>query len=104
MVSVAVEHEVRFGLAEPRQWRVVRVYIRPLRLPWGRVDEKQLLPADTQLEPLGPLREPLEQRPVDPLRLACADALRAEKALFVVAENSMDAPAPQKTDDLVRKP
>ena len=96
VVGVAVQHEIRFGLAEPRQLGVVRVDVSPLRLPRGRVDEEQLLSADIEFEPFGPLGEPLEQRAVDPVGLARAGAMRAEKALLVVAENGMGAAVPQQ--------
>ena len=96
MMGVAVKHEIRFGGAEPRQLGVVRIDVSPLRLPRGRVDEEQLLSADIEFEPFGPLGEPLEERAVDPLRLARAAAMRAEKALLVVAENGNDAAVPQQ--------
>ena len=44
------------------------------------MDEKQLLPADTQLQPFWPLGEPLEQRPVDPVGLTGAGAVWAWKS------------------------
>src|SRR6202035_1686063 len=103
VVGVAVQHKIRFCLAEPRQQGIVRVDVSPLRLPGGRVDEQQPLSADLEFEPFGLLGEPLEVRPVDPVGLTGAGAVWAEEALLVVAKDRVGAALSEQADDLVRE-
>src|SRR5580704_3503513 len=103
VVGVAVQHKIRFCLAEPRQQGIVRVDVSPLRLPGGRVDEQQLLSTDLEFEPFGPLGEPLEVRPVDPVGLTGAGAVWAEEALLVVAKDRVGAALSEQANDLVRE-
>src|SRR5262249_22455414 len=65
--------------------------------------EKLFPTAECRLEPLWPLREPLQQRPVDPARPAGAVALRPEKALLMVAEDRVGVPVSEDLHDLIRE-
>jgi hypothetical protein len=58
------------------------------------MDGEQLLVAELQFQTMGALGKPAQEQAVDPLRLARAGAMRAEKALLVVAENGNDAAVP----------
>ena len=67
------------------------------------MDGEQPLFAELQFEAVGPLGEPAHQRPIDPLRLPGAGAVRPEKTLLMVAENGVGATLLEQAHDLVRE-
>jgi len=103
VVGVAIQHEIRFCFAEPRQLGVVRIDVSPLRLPGGRVDEEQLFSRRRSVRAAWAVRRATGVVTGRSTPAGVPGRLVGEETLFVIAENGVGAALSEQANDSFEK-